>query len=243
MCMGTMLLLKELGFELHVATLTQGDGGSFEYSPQEIARIRRSEAEESCRRLGATYHYGGCYDFGIFADDKTNRRVTALFREVDPWLVLTHPPVDYLSDHENTSRLVRNACFYGPVRNYDTGSFSTKERTNRIPYLYYAQPIEGIDLFGNPVAPHCYVDISQQVEKKAELLGCHESQRNWLRAHHGMDEYLESMKRWAGKLGQDASPLFGREVAYAEAFCQHRGHAYPADNVLAQLLPEKVRKA
>jgi hypothetical protein len=44
-----------------------------------------------------------------------------------------------------------------------------------------------------------------------------------------MDEYLESFKR------HDAAR--GREIGrpFAEAFVQHRGHAYPSDDFLATL--------
>ena len=47
-----------------------------------------------------------------------------------------------------------------------------------------------------------------------------------------MDEYVESMRRFNNLLGQRASEVTGRPVTYAEAFRQHRGHAYPSDNVI-----------
>src|SRR5436309_2535741 len=68
-----------------------------------------------------------------------------------------------------------------------------------------------------------------QIEKKAEMLACHASQRDWLRAHHGMDEYLEAMRRHGETRGREMG------VKYAEAFIQHRGHAYPHDDLLAGL--------
>ena len=74
------------------------------------------------------------------------------------------------------------------------------------------------------------VDISKQMDKKTAMLACHASQREWLRAHHGMDEYMESMKRHAARRGKTAG------VEFAEAFVQHRGHAYPANDLLAELL-------
>lgn len=240
MCAGTLVLLKQLGFEIHVATMTQGDGGSMDLPGPEIARVRRAEAEEACRLLGATYHYAGYYDFGIFNDDSTNRRVTAIMREVNPFIVFTHPPADYMSDHEITSRLVRNACFYGPVPNYDTTRFTTSGRSSRIPYLYYAQPMEGIDIFGDKIPPHFYVDVTQAIGEKESMLACHESQRSWLREHHGMDEYVESMRRWSRQLAGEASPIAGRPIEWAEAFKQHRGHSYPSANVLADLLGDRV---
>ena len=239
-CSGTMALLGEAGWELHIATLSLGDYGSDEYSPQEIRKIRRAEAERACERLDASYHYVGLHDFGIFHDDRTNRMVTALLRNVNPEIVITHPPVDYMTDHEITSRLVRNACFYAAVPNFDTLSLSPVERIAGVPWLYYAHPIEGTDLFGEPVVPAFYVDITDLIERKAELLACHSSQREWLRAHHGMDEYLEIMRRWAAEQGKGASEAAGRTIQYAEAFRQHRGHAYPKENFLSQILGDRV---
>ena len=84
------------------------------------------------------------------------------------------------------------------------------------------------------------MDITDFIERKAELLACHSSQREWLRAHHGMDEYLEIMRRWAAEQGRGASEAAGRTIQYAEAFRQHRGHAYPKENVLSQILRDRV---
>jgi len=48
-----------------------------------------------------------------------------------------------------------------------------------------------------------------------------------------MDEYVEFMKHEAKRLGA----IGGFE--YGEGFIQHRGHAYPRNNILAELLPSK----
>ena len=89
--------------------------------------------------------------------------------------------------------------------------------------------MEGIDSFGNPIQPTTVIDITAQLDKKTEMLACHKSQRDWLMAHHGMDEYIDSMKRHGAMRGQ----LLG--VPAAEAFVQHRGHAYPKDDILTAL--------
>jgi LmbE family N-acetylglucosaminyl deacetylase len=94
-----------------------------------------------------------------------------------------------------------------------------------VPYLYYCDPVEGVDPLGNPVTPTTLIDISGQIEKKARCSPAHASQREWLRAHHGMDEYIESMKR-------RRRARQGAGHAYAEGFVQHRGHPYPQDDCL-----------
>ena len=238
MCSGTLFALHQLGHEVHVASLTLGDCGTVELSAEDIRRIRHREAIKACEVLGATYHHAGFDDLSIFNDDNSNRRVTALLRKIDPSVVITHSPNDYMSDHEMTSLLVRNACFYASIPNYKTKAGAAC--TLNIPYLYYAQPIEDKDIFGKKVIPQFYVDISGVMQQKLGMLACHESQRNWLRAHHGMDEYIESVRRFNTSQGQRASIVSGRLISYAEAFRQHRGHAYPDDNVITTFLRESV---
>ena len=240
MCAGTLYLLRRLGCEVHLAVMCRGDCGSRELPAQEISRIRDGEARAACKVLGATYHSVGFTDLAIFNDDQANRRAAALLREVNPWMVITHPPQDYMSDHETTSLLVRNACFSAPILNYDLTPFTQAPCCAAIPALYYAQPMEGIDLFGNPVLPQFYVDVSDCMDVKIQMLACHESQRNWLRAQHGMDEYTESLRGWNAKLGQRAAEVAGRQILYAEAFRQHLGHSYPHENLLAKILGVEV---
>jgi len=240
MCSGTLFSLRQPGYEIHVASLTLGDCGSTGHSSEEISKIRHGEAQKACEVLGATYHHAGFSDLCIFNDDNSNRRVTALLRELNPSIVITHSPQDYISDHEMTSLLVRNACFYASIPNYETKDLTAAAHTSVIPYLYYAQPIENIDLFGKKITPQFYVNVSELIEQKIEMLSCHESQRNWLRAHHGMDEYVESVRRWNTSLAERATQISDKPINFAEAFRQHRGHAYTNDNVLAALLGESV---
>lgn len=240
LCAGVVLLLIRAGFEAHVATLTLGDCGSATRTPAEISAIRRKEAERACRLIGATYHYAGFRDLGIFNDDPSNRRITALVRDVNPTVVITHPPADYMADHEATSVLVRNACFAAPAVNYDTSRFTPVRRSAGIPHLYYTHPLEGIDLYGRAVLPGIYCDISDVLETKLNMLAAHESQREWLREHHGMDDYLDSVRRWTAALGAQASAAAGRPIEHAEAFRQHRGHAYPQDDLLRSVLGDRI---
>jgi N-acetylglucosamine malate deacetylase 1 len=240
LCAGTLHLLRDCGYEIHIATMTLGDCGSLQHSPQEVRRIRRHEAEAAAKVLGASYHCLGFDDFAIFNDNIANRRVTALLRELDPQVVITHSPQDYLIDHETTSLLIRNACFFAPAPNYDTLPFTAVTRSTVIPTLYYAQPLGGTDIFGKPIKPLFYVDVSDRMEFKGQMLGCHESQRSWLRAQHGIDEYLESARRWNAELGVKASSASSRAVSFAEGFRQHLGHAYPHENILLTLLADRV---
>jgi LmbE family N-acetylglucosaminyl deacetylase len=239
-CAGTLKRLRQLGTQIHIATMSLGDCGSRAHGRAEIGSIRRKEAEAACVLLGATYHYVGSSDFCIFNDDLHNRAVTALVREVRPSIVLTHSTGDYLLDHDNTSVLSRNACFYAPTPNYDTSKQGEGLPITHIPHLYYFDVVGGTNIFGRPVCPQFYVDIGDVIHFKSEMLACHASQRDWLRAQHGVDNYILSMQLWGAKRGKEASELGERRMVYAECFRQHLGHAYPEDNLLMRLLEEWV---
>jgi LmbE family N-acetylglucosaminyl deacetylase len=145
-------------------------------------------------------------------------------------VVLTAPPVDYMSDHEVTSRLVRDACFNASVPHYVTRQWDPAPPLPRMPHLYYVDAIEGKDWYGRPTDFGLLVDISATIEQKLAMLACHASQREWLRRQHGLDEYLDGCRRWSAERGRQLG------VAYAEGFTQHGGHPYPQDDRLSALL-------
>jgi LmbE family N-acetylglucosaminyl deacetylase len=208
--------------------MTAGDCGSAEHPPDEIARIRRAEGAAAAATIGANYHCVESRDLRVAYDPATMDNVVRLLRRVRPRVVITHSPHDYHLDHEMTSLVVRAATFAAPVPN-----FLYREQpgpTDRIPYLFYCDPLEGKDAFGQPIPAGFRVDISAVIDGKARMLECHESQRAWLRKHHGVDNLVESMRAWAATQGRAAG------VAYAEGFRQHLGHSFPQDNLLAELL-------
>ena len=144
-------------------------------------------------------------------------------------VVITHSPDDYHPDHEATSKLVRTATFAAPIPNFQFAR-AKHPPLDRIPHVFYCDPLEGKDIFGREIAPLFCVDISGQIDVKEKMLVSHASQRDWLMKHHGMDQYLQAMRDWGAHRGRS------RGVAYAEGFRQHLGHSYPQDNLLGTLL-------
>jgi LmbE family N-acetylglucosaminyl deacetylase len=230
LCAGTITrLVRELGWQAHLASLTAGDCGSVDRSAEEISRIRRGEAAEAAALIGGCYDCLEERDLLIFYNESALEKVTRLLRTVRPQIILTHSPADYMLDHEMTSTLVRAAAFAAPAPNFLAGR-GHPPPLEQIPHLYYCDPIEGKDALGREVEPGFCVDISAAMETKEAMLACHASQREWLLKHHGIDHYLHAMRDWSARRGQ------ARGVAFAEGFRQHLGHGYPADNLLAALL-------
>ena len=227
LCTGTFARLAELGWNIHICTMTPGDVGSLTHDRWQISAIRTAEARNAASLIGATYHCLDEDDVFISYDRKTVSKVIDLFRSVSPSLVITHAPRDYMVDHEMTSLAARSASF-----GYSTPNVSTVPLApgSHVPHLYYCDPIEGIDPFGHPVTPTTLINVTDKMELKTRMLTTHASQREWLRAHHGMDEYVDAMHRFAAARGR----LLG--VPFAEAFVQHRGHGYPHNDLLLELL-------
>src|SRR5260370_20268871 len=175
-------------------------------------------------------------DLGIFYDDGSRRRVTEALRQTRPEVVLTASPVDYHCDHEAASALVRDACFAAPAPNYDTRTEAPAAPLERIPHLYFMDPVEGRDRDGRLVEPDFVVDVTRTFARKRAMLAEHASQRTWLRQHHGTDDYLEAMERWTRERGE----LMG--LPYGEGFRLYTGHAYPQNCLLEELLAAAAEK-
>src|SRR5262249_27332259 len=93
LCAGTLIrLVREHGWQAHIATMTPGDCGSAELPPEEISRIRRGEGAKAAALIGATYHCLEERDLQIFYNERALERVTCLLRSVRPRVVLTHSP-------------------------------------------------------------------------------------------------------------------------------------------------------
>src|SRR5262245_42602903 len=119
LCAGTLIrLAREKGWQVHIATLTPGDCGSAELPADRIAELRRAEGARAAALIGAHYHCLEERDLRIFYAAGPLEKVTRLFRDVRPRVVLTHAPSDYMLDHEMTSALARAAAFAAPIPNF-----------------------------------------------------------------------------------------------------------------------------
>lgn len=231
LCAGTLVKLANAGWNIHIATATPGDCGSAILSKEEISRIRRQEAISSAAIIGATYHCLEERDVNVIFDHQSNQKTIDLFRQINPTIVFTHPRYDYMLDHEQVHLLARSAAFAFPIPNASSHALRTGAK---VPWLYYCDPIEAVDPYsGLLVKPSTCIDVSQEMAIKSKMLSCHTSQREWLRSHHGMDEYIDAMKRHASLRGKELG------FEYAEVFTKHCGHPFPQSDILSQLFAQE----
>lgn len=211
---GTLLLLQSAGAEIHVWNLANGCLGTVQHDRAEIARIRWEETRASARVAGATAHPPLFDDLAIFYDAPSIARVSAVIRTVQPTIILTHPIVDYMEDHQNTARLVVTAVFSRGMRNHVTDPVRPTYEAPAA--VYHALPHGLRGPTGERPVPSHFVDIERVFPRKREMLAQHASQKEWLDVSQGFDAYLAEMER----LGRDVGRLSGR-FSLAEGFTQH----------------------
>jgi LmbE family N-acetylglucosaminyl deacetylase len=214
MMAGTLLLLRERGWETHYLNLSTGNLGSLAMPSAAIARTRRAEARAAAEILGAVWHAPMCNDMEVFYDDRTIRRVCAVVREVDPDVVFTHSPQDYMEDHTNTARLAVSAAFVRGMPNYRTSP--ARKRATREVTIYHASPHGLRDSLRRRVHPGAFVDTTSVHEIKRTALACHVSQGTFLDATQGMQNYIRTMEDFSIDLGK-----MSRKFRYAEGWRRH----------------------
>lgn len=235
LCAGTLTHLAGRGLKIHIATMTAGDCGSTTLPAAKIAKIRRREARRAAQLIGASYSCLNERDLRVFYDRKTLAKVTELVRRTNPSIVFTHSPVDYMVDHETASQLCQTACFGAMAPNFRTGKRRSAKPLTYVPHLYYAEPFGGRDILGKEVQSTLFVDISATFSRKAQMLSCHESQQDFLRAQQGISHLLDMMRAMAERAGKIP------QLTVAEGFRQHLGQGFPQKDLLGRLLPELVR--
>lgn len=231
---GTLALLSAAGHAITIATMTAGDCGSAELSSDDISAIRRKEARAAADLIGATYYCCEFSDLAIFNDAASRRRVTEVLRLARPDIVVTASPIDYMADHETTSALVKDACFGAPAALYRTEAPNPASALGAIPHLYFMDPLTGYHPDGTEVSRDFCVDVGKVYATKKAMLEKHASQRDWLRKHHGMDDYILQMEAGTRAVGSRIGVEFG------EGFRQYRGHAYPQTPLLQELLGDAI---
>lgn len=214
MMAGTFRLLGEAGADLHYLNLSSGNCGSAALSAAETRRIRRRESKAAAAILGARHHPSLTDDLEIFYEPRLLKKLAAIVRQVEPEIILTHSPQDYMEDHTNTSRLAVTAAFARGMPNYRTVPES--KPTGQSLCLYHAMPYGLLDPLRVPIQPEFFVDIESVMDVKTNALAAHASQREWLDVSQGTGSYLESMRRMSAAVGAMAGTF-----RFAEGWRRH----------------------
>jgi LmbE family N-acetylglucosaminyl deacetylase len=203
MCGGTLAKYGALGHKVFMVHVSTGNAGHMIISPGELIAIRACEAQEAGKLIGATVISLGEMDLFVRSENmKTRDKLVDVIRYAKPDIIITHNPNDYMDDHEETSRLVFEATMAATVPHHKTehGHFG------KLTPLYYMEPTAGVNSL-----PEEYVDITDFIDIKLEMLGKHKSQHKWLLEHDGMD--VIDLARTLAKLRG-----YQCDTGYAEGF-------------------------
>lgn len=197
---GTLIKLGEAGYELHYMSIGNGSCGSATMDAEETVRVRTQEARNAAASIGATFHDPLVPDIEILYEQPLIRKLCAIIRGVAPDILLLPSIEDYMEDHSTSSRLGVTAAFCRGMRNYQTDP--PTQTIDKDMCLYHALPYGLRDQLRNPVIPGFYVDITDVIDRKRELLACHKSQRGWLDSSQGVDNYLKTMEDMSAEVGR-----------------------------------------
>jgi len=202
-CCGTLAKCVRRGDKVTVCHVANGNMGHEIIEPDELRQIRIGEAKKAgslARIEVVTLDIGDLLPNGCSTAQRD--MLVNLIKKVQPDFIITHSPTDYMPDHREVSKLVFDASFAASVPHYaDAGKAAV------VP-IYYMDNLAGMNF--NPTE---YVDITEEIDLKIEMLECHESQLKWMRDHDHIDfaEFVRTCSRFRGiQCG----------VGYAEAFCQ-----------------------
>ena len=191
-CAGTLLKCKERGDRVVVCHLCSGDKGHEIIMPKELAEMRAGEAIKAGALGDIEVIHGGFNDLEIYDNNKESRdKVVNIIRKVNPDFIITHDPEDYMPDHNAVSKLVFDASFAATCPHY----FTEVEEVARLVPIYYMDTLCGVNF--NPTE---YVDVTPYIDKKLEMLECHESQIVWMREHDHIDfpDMVRTCRRYRG---------------------------------------------
>jgi len=211
---GTLMLLKQAGYDIHYLNIANGAYGSTTMTRERTVVTRTAEARAACAAMGATFHPPLVDDLAVYYTEPLVLKVLAAVRRANPEILLTLSPRDYMEDHINAGRLAVTAAFCKNIPNYV--SDPPVEATTGDIVLYHAMPVTLTDQLRNPVLPELCVDISSVILEKRRVLACHASQKQWLDETQGMDNYLDSMEKLCAKVGR----MSGR-FEHAEGWRRH----------------------
>lgn len=214
LCAGTLAKFARRGDTVVMCYATNGNQGHFVIMPDELARIRHAEAQRATQVIGADFLWLDLPDQLVEEDMPTRLKFIEMVRQARPDLVITHYPDDYIMDHQRVSRLVFEATFVATVAHVETGS----PHHTKIPPIYYMDTLAGVDFL-----PEEYVDISDTLEIKKQMLSQHQSQVQWLQEHDKIDilEFMQTVARFRGlQAGATYAEGFRRLRAWGRVTCE-----------------------
>ena len=206
---GTLARWADAGTEVWILVTTRGDKGTNDPDADldALARLRVEETQAAVDLLGLAGHRHLDYADGELPDDQALRaQICAVVRELKPNVVLCPDPTavffgdSYFNHHDHR------------VTGWATLDAVAPAAGN--PHYFPEQLAAGLEVhspsgvyLSGTLEPNCWVDISEQLERKIDALFCHASQ---------LVEAGDWFRQFLRERAEDAGRQAG--VKYAEGF-------------------------
>jgi 4-oxalomesaconate hydratase len=209
---GAIALAAARGERVTIACLTFGERGesASEWragrSLEEIKAGRRAEAQAAAAVLGAEVRFFDAGDYPLHATHELTDRLVAVYRDVQPTVVLTHPLEDpYNGDHPAAARMALDARVLAGAIGYPA-----EGEVVGAPPVFYFEPHQPEQC---GFKPEVLLDITEVWETKRRAMECLPAQR------HLWEYYTDLGKRRGVQLARNAGPNLGfTSSTYAEAY-------------------------
>lgn len=251
---GCAALWAQLGHQVKLVSVTNGDIGHWAMAGGPLALRRTAESGEVAKRLGVESEVLDIHDGELEPTLENRRKITKLIREWDADVVIAHRPWDYHPDHRYVGVLVQDAAYMVTVPFFLPSVPPLKK--NPV-FLYSSDRFQKPYPFEADIA----VDIGSVFEKKVDALTALVSQtfeggalgsaekmadappesqpelrRQWLR-ERWVDRQSGEASRYRNALVKWYGEEQANKVQYAEAFeiCEYGRQ--PSDDEIRQLFP------
>ncbi len=171
-CTGTLSKFRESGYNIIYVIVTNGENGfksDSTLSAEQRIAIRKEEQLEAAGKLGVVdVHFLGYRDGFLEYSEKLRSELVAIIKRYKPKIIFSFDPAnrDFENlnllhrDHRIVSEAVFDACFAAK---------------NMLMYPGERHMVEQLYLFASN-RPNHFVDITDRIDFKLNLLACHRSQ-------------------------------------------------------------------
>ena len=177
---GVAALYVKQGHKLKFVSVTNGDAGHYEMGGGPLANLRNAEAQAAAAVIGIEYQVLDNHDGELEPTLENRYKIIQIIRRFKPDLIMSPRPYDYHPDHRYTAILVQDAAYMVTVPNV----CALTPHLDYNPVIVYTS-----DRFAKPYPfkPDVVVGIDNVLEKKLDMLHCHESQfYGWLPYNAGI---------------------------------------------------------
>src|SRR5258708_2285033 len=184
-CGGTIIQHVQNGDEVWIVYITYGEAGSLKIAPEELAKLRITEATAAATVLGVPkdhLQFLGWPDGYLEYNPTTLKKMTSLIRKCQPDTVYLHHEKDLHVDHRVTFRLVTEA-----VERAAGNCFS---ECGKVPWN--VENVYGYEVWRPMGYVQLVVDISAEIDQKLRALAEHRSQLAELQ----YDEAVKSLNHY-----------------------------------------------